>query len=83
METSIGDRIFAVMHQLSRAVPTRATYNRPTGIGRFQSADSRLGDSVGGQILNMFDTESRLTLRRIGRRLWRIGRIYIIPIPTQ
>ena len=29
---------------------------------------------MGGQILNMFNTENRPTLRRIGRRLWRIGR---------
>ena len=34
---------------------------------RFPSADS-----VGGKILNMFNTESRLTLLRVGRQLWRV-----------
>ena len=34
-------------------------------VGRFPS-----GDSVGDEILNMFDMENRLTLRRIGRRLY-------------
>ena len=49
-------------------------------IGRFPS-----GDSVGGKILNMFDKESRPTLRRVGRRIhihrWfgnRIGRLPIL-----
>ena len=60
-----------------RAVPTRATYNPPMGIGRFQSADSSRGNTISGQILNMFNTESWLTLQRISRRLWRIGhRLY-------
>ena len=45
-----------------------------TGIGRFQSADSSRGNTIGGQISNMFNTESWPTLQRIGRRLWRIGR---------
>ena len=37
-------------------------------------ADSCRGDTIGGQILNMLNTESRPALQRIGRRLWRIGR---------
>ena len=51
-----------------RRVPTRATYNYPTWSGRFP-----LDDSVGGQILNMFDKESRPTLWRVGRWLWRVS----------
>ena len=51
-------------------------------IGRRESADSSQADSsrgntICGQILNMFNTESRSTLQRIGRRLWTIGqRLY-------
>ena len=37
-------------------------------LGRRESADSRQGDTIGGQISNMFDTESRPVLQRIGRR---------------
>ena len=42
-------------------------------IGRFQSTNSSRGNTIGGQILNMFNSESRPTLQRIGHRLWRIG----------
>ena len=62
-----------------RAVPTRATYNRPSGITRFPSADSPRGNTIGGQILNMFNTESRPTVQRIGLRLWRICRRFYYP----
>ena len=40
-----------------RPIPTRATYIRLTGVRHFLS-----GDSVGSQILNMFNTDRRLTL---------------------
>ena len=51
-----------IISKTLRAVPTRAMYNR------FQSADSSRGNTIGGQILNMFNTESRPTLQRIGGR---------------
>ena len=31
------------------------------------------GDSVGGQILNIFNMDSQPTLQRVGRQLWRVG----------
>ena len=43
--------------------------NQQTPIGRLPS-----GDSVSGQILNMFNTDSQLTLLTVSRRLWRVGR---------
>ena len=48
-------------------------------IGRVKSANSHRpipvgGDTIGGQILNMFNTENRPTLRRICQRLWTISR---------
>ena len=58
----------SIISETLRAVPITATYNLPTGIGRFQSADSSRGNTSGGQILNMFNTESRSTLQRIGGR---------------
>ena len=62
--------VYRILHL--RAIPTRATYNRPTGIGRFPSANSGQGNTIGGQILNMFNTESWPILQRIGCGLWRI-----------
>ena len=44
-------------------------------VGRREPADSRRPiPLIGSQILNMFNTENRPTLHRIGRQLWRIGR---------
>ena len=45
----------------------------------FPSADFRRGNTIGGQILNIFNTESRPTVQRIGRRLWRIDRWLYYP----
>ena len=43
-----------------------------------------MGDTIGGQILNIIKTESRPTLRRISRQLWRIGRqLYYTHTHTQ
>ena len=56
------------------------SYNTLDGstVGRPELTDSRRrfpsGDSVSGEILNMFNMENSQTLRRIGKRLWRIGR---------
>ena len=63
-----------------RPVPTRGAYNWPTGISRRESADgnqpTRIGrfpssDSIGDQILNMFHTDSRPTLGRVGHRFYK------------
>ena len=43
--------------------------NRPIPVSRFLSADSRRGDSIGGQMLNMFNTESQSTPGRIRKKL--------------
>ena len=48
-------------------------------ISQFPLAGSYRGNTIGGQILNMFNTESRPTVQRIGRRLWRIGRRLYYP----
>ena len=66
-----------------RAVPTRASYNLPTGIGRFPSADSSQGNTIGGQILNMFNTENVGRLyRESAADYGESAADYIIPIPT-
>ena len=62
-----------------QAIPTRATYNRPTGICRWESAESSQGNTIGGQILNMFKIESQPTLQRIDRRIWTISRQLYYP----
>ena len=56
-------------------VPTRTIYSRPTEIGRFPSGDLRGVTQSVVKILNMFNTESRPTLRNVGRQLWRVGRL--------
>ena len=67
-------RCMAVQRSHVYVMPPKGPYpldgwNRPITVDRFPS-----GDSVGGEILNMFNTENRLTLQRVGRRLWRISR---------
>ena len=48
--------------------------SRPISVGQFLS-----GDSVGGQILNMFDMDSRPTLQTVS---WRYGESADDDIPT-